>query len=57
MSGGEWLLDPGLWTAIAAKLTKQHPGPRFCQYDLSDSSEATDVAQIVCEILHGMRPS
>lgn len=57
MSDSEWLLDPELWVKIADKLTATHPGPRWCQFDLSDSSEATDVAQIVCEVLHGMAAS
>jgi hypothetical protein len=39
------LLDPDLWPTIAHRIDSPH------QYDLDDTSEATDVVQIVCEAI------
>jgi hypothetical protein len=41
------LLNPDTWDLVAAELVAKHPHV----YDLDDRSHATDVAQIVCQIV------
>ena len=44
------LLDPKTWDDIAALITTD----RGYQYDRSDRSHMTDMAQIVCEALNAL---